>query len=49
MAEKDIQAVLTEVIRRANETVRRLRSLEEREIITQQLIDEAVESLTICG
>jgi len=35
MAEKDVQAVLTELVRRENESSRRLRALEERSSLTE--------------
>jgi len=35
MATRDIEAVLTELVRRANETTRRLRALEERDSIIE--------------
>lgn len=41
MAEKDIQAVLNEIVRRANETVRRLRDLEENDSLIEGRINTA--------
>jgi hypothetical protein len=41
MAEKDIQAVLNEVVRRANETVRRLRDLEENDSLIESRLNTA--------
>ena len=38
MATRDIEAVLTELVRRANETTRRLRALEERDSIIETRI-----------
>ena len=35
MAERDVQAVLTELVRRENESSRRLRALEERSSLTE--------------
>ena len=41
MAEKDIQAVLNEIVRRANETVRRLRDLEESDSLIESRLNTA--------
>jgi hypothetical protein len=41
MAEKDVQAVLNEVVRRANETVRRLRDLEEKDSLIENRLNTA--------
>ena len=41
MAEKDIQAVLNEIVRRANETVRRLRDLEESDSLIEGRLNTA--------
>ena len=39
MAEKDVQAVLNEIVRRSNETVRRLRDLEERDSLIENRVN----------
>jgi hypothetical protein len=39
MVEKDVQAVLNEVVRRGNETVRRLRDLEEKDSLTENRLN----------
>ena len=45
MAEKDVQTILNELVRRANESTRRLRALEERSSLIETRISSMQDSL----